>query len=308
MSGVDVVDVVDVVDEVDEVDDPDDPAINGTVPVGIVVIGARGRLGRLVLDEVQARIGVVLVGAVGRTVSPDDALAHIAVDIAVGSDLGQVLEQVAARWPTQRVVVVDVATAGATAAHAAAAAAAGVPYVCASTGLADVDDVALTAAAALVPVLQASNLSPGAHLVALLAAQAARIMGPDADCEIVELHHHQKKDAPSGTALMLAEAVVDARAAQCAERGIAQRRVHARDGQAPRQPGDVGVVAVRGGDVVGEHTVMFFADGERVELTHKVSDRRIFAKGALDAATFLVGRAAGRYRMTDVLAARLSST
>ncbi len=297
-----VVDVVDVVDEVD------DPAINGMVPVGIVVIGARGRLGRLVLDEVQARIGVVLVGAVGRTgPSPDDAAAHIAVDIAVGSDLGQVLEHVAARWPTQRVVVVDVATAGATAAHAAAAAAAGVPYVCASTGLADVDDVALTAAAALVPVLQASNLSPGAHLVALLAAQAARIMGPDADCEIVELHHHQKKDAPSGTALMLAEAVVDARAAQCAERGIAQRRVHARDGQAPRQPGDIGVVAVRGGDVVGEHTVMFFADGERVELTHKVSDRRIFAKGALDAATFLVGRAAGRYRMSDVLAARLSS-
>jgi 4-hydroxy-tetrahydrodipicolinate reductase len=299
---VSVVDVVDVVDEVD------DPAINGMVPVGIVVIGARGRLGRLVLDEVQARIGVVLVGAVGRTgPSPDDAAAHIAVDIAVGSDLGQVLEHVAARWPTQRVVVVDVATAGATAAHAAAAAAAGVPYVCASTGLADVDDVALTAAAALVPVLQASNLSPGAHLVALLAAQAARIMGPDADCEIVELHHHQKKDAPSGTALMLAEAVVDARAAQCAERGIAQRRVHARDGQAPRQPGDIGVVAVRGGDVVGEHTVMFFADGERVELTHKVSDRRIFAKGALDAATFLVGRAAGRYRMSDVLAARLSS-
>ena len=295
----------------DVVDEVDDPAINGKVPVGIVVIGARGRLGRLVLDEVQARIGVVLVGAVGRTVSPDDAAAHIAahiaVDIAVGSDLGQVLEHVAARWPTQRVVVVDVATAGATAAHAAAAAAAGVPYVCASTGLADVDDVALTAAAALVPVLQASNLSPGAHLVALLAAQAARIMGPDADCEIVELHHHQKKDAPSGTALMLAEAVVDARAAQCAERGIAQRRVHARDGQAPRQPGDVGVVAVRGGDVVGEHTVMFFADGERVELTHKVSDRRIFAKGALDAATFLVGRAAGRYRMSDVLAARLSS-
>ena len=297
MSGVDGVDVV------------DDPAINGTVPVGIVVIGARGRLGRLVLDEVQARIGVVLVGAVGRTgPSPDDAAAHIAVDIAVGSDLGQVLEHVAARWPTQRVVVVDVATAGATAAHAAAAAAAGVPYVCASTGLSDVDHAALTAAAATVPVLQASNLSPGAHLVAMLAAQAARIMGPDADCEVVEVHHNQKKDAPSGTALLLADAVVDARAAQCAERGIAQRRVHARDGQAPRQPGDVGVVAVRGGDVVGEHTVTFFADGERVELAHKVSDRRIFAKGALDAAAFLVGRAAGRYRMSDVLAARLSST
>ena len=281
-------------------------AIDDTVEtgaLGIVLIGARGRLGRMVLDEVQARVGVVLVGAVHHTSVSSDPDA----DIALGSDVATVLRNVAARWPGQAVAVVDVATAGA-ADHAAAAATAGVPYVCATTGLDVAAYTAIAAAATKVPVLQASNLSPGAHLVALLAGQAARIMGPDADCEIVEVHHNKKKDAPSGTALMLADAVADGRADQCAARNLGQRRVHARDGLSPRQPGDIGVVAVRGGDVVGEHTVSFFVEGERVELTHKVSDRRIFARGALDAAAFLVGRPAGRYQMIDVLSARLSSS
>jgi len=280
----------------------EDTAEKGSL--GIVIIGARGRLGRMVLDEVQARVGVVLVGAVHHTGVSSDPDA----DIALGSDVGTVLRNVAARWPGQAVVVVDVATAGATAVHATAAAAAGVPYVCATTGLNGADHAAIAAAALNVPVLQASNLSPGAHLVALLAGQAARILGPDADCEIVEVHHNKKKDAPSGTALMLADAVADGRADQCAARNLDQRRVHARDGLSPRQPGDIGVVAVRGGDVVGEHTVTFFAEGERVELIHKVSDRRIFARGALDAAAFLVARSAGRYQMVDVLSARLSSS
>ncbi len=275
-----------------------------TGALGIVLIGARGRLGRMVLDEVQARVGVVLVGAVHHTSVSSDPDA----DIALGSDVASVLRNVAARWPGQAVAVVDVATAGATADHVAAAAAAGVPYVCATTGLDGAAHTAIAAAATRVPVLQASNLSPGAHLVALLAGQAARILGPDADCEIVEVHHNKKKDAPSGTALMLADAVADGRADQCAARQLGQRRVHARDGLSPRQPGDIGVVAVRGGDVVGEHTVSFFVEGERVELIHKVSDRRIFARGALDAAAFLVGRPAGRYQMMDVLSARLSSS
>jgi hypothetical protein len=148
------------------------------------------------------------------------------------------------------------------------------------------------------PVLQAANLSPGAHLVAMLSTTAARAMG-DADVEIVEVHHRKKKDAPSGTALMLARAVQEGR-------GAPSRLVKARDGDTPRQQGDIGVVAVRGGDVVGEHTVTFFVDGERVELVHRVSDRGIFARGALLAARFLVGRPAGRVTMQDVLRARLA--
>jgi len=270
-------------------DEPEDVDVSGAA-LGVVVIGARGRLGRLVLDEVQARTGVVLVGAVNRS-----GLFSNGGSVVVDRDLATVLAR--CRRPTGGLVVIDVATAGATAAHAAACAAAGVPYVCATTGLGDADQTAIAAAAAAIPVLVAANLSPGAHLVALLATQAARAMA-EADAEIVEVHHRKKKDAPSGTALMLADAVAAGRAGQ-------QRRVLAREGEALRQPGDIGVVAVRGGDVVGEHTITFFVDGERVELAHKVSDRRIFARGALDAAAFLVGRQAGRYEMRDVLAARL---
>ena len=123
----------------------------------------------------------------------------------------------------------------------------------------------------------------------------------DADAEVVEIHHRKKKDAPSGTALMLAEAITAGRAASTS------RMVRSRDGDdCLRQPGDIGIVAVRGGDVVGEHTVSFFAEGERVELVHKVSDRRIFASGALDAASWLVTRGPGRYGMPDVLKSRLA--
>ncbi len=262
-------------------------------PLCVVVVGARGRLGRLILDEVQARVGVILVGAVNRSGPSSDANAVV----AVGADLADVLD----RCPKRARVVIDVATAGATAAHAAACAAAGTAYVCASTGISDDDKAALDAAAEKVPVIWAPNLSPGAHLVALLAKQAATIMA-DADAEIVEVHHKKKKDAPSGTALMLADAVAAGRKGE-------QRQVLAREGEALRQAGDIGVIAVRGGDVVGEHSVMFFGDGERVELSHKVSDRRIFATGALDAAEFLGAlETPGRYQMTDVLAARLSLT
>lgn len=269
-------------------DEDEDTVVDGSV-LGIVVVGARGRLGRLVLDEIQARTGVMLRGAVNRSgLTSDDGAA-----VVVGRDLASVIAQCRQR----PLVVVDVATAGATAAHARACAEAGVPYVCATTGLSVEDKVAIDAAARAVPVLVAANLSPGAHLIALLATQAAKVMA-DADAEIVEVHHRKKKDAPSGTALMLADAVAAGR------RGN-QRRVVARDGDAPRQQGDIGVVAVRGGDVVGEHTITFFVDGERVELAHKVSDRSIFARGALDAAAFLVGKGPGRLEMRDVLAARL---
>ena len=173
------------------------------------------------------------------------------------------------------------------------------PYVCATTGMQDEDNVALDIASNTIPVLVASNLSPGAHLVALLTQQAAQVM-LDADAEVVEIHHRKKKDAPSGTALMLAEAIVAGRSASTS------RMVRSRDGgDCTREAGDIGIVAVRGGDVVGEHTVSFFAEGERVELVHKVSDRRIFATGAIDAASWIVKQAPGRYGMPDVLKSRL---
>jgi 4-hydroxy-tetrahydrodipicolinate reductase len=234
----------------------------------LVVIGARGRLGALIVAAGQGA-GVDVVG-VGR-----------------GDDLGAAVKDG---------VVVDVSTPGSTRAHVAACVAARAPLLIGTTGLSADDVAAVDEAAGAIPILVAANLSPGAHLVALLAAQAARAMR-EADVEIVEVHHKKKKDAPSGTALMLAAAVERARGGA--------RIVTARQGEALRQAGDIGVVAVRGGDVVGEHTVSFFVEGERVELAHKVSDRAIFARGALLAARFLSTSKPGRYQMTDVLAAAM---
>jgi 4-hydroxy-tetrahydrodipicolinate reductase len=239
----------------------------------LVVVGARGRLGSLVVAA--ARAAGIDVTDVGRT----DDLAAVLAGRGTGT------------------VVVDVALPGQVDARVRACAQAGVPVVVATTGLSAVELAAIDEAARTIPVLQAANLSPGAHLAALLSTMAARAM-PDADVEVVEVHHRKKKDAPSGTALMLVRAVEEGR-------GPAPRVVKARDGDAPRMPGDIGIVAVRGGDVVGEHTVSFFVDGERVEIAHKVSDRSIFARGALLAAGFLVGRAPGRVTMQDVLRARV---
>jgi 4-hydroxy-tetrahydrodipicolinate reductase len=243
----------------------------------LVVVGARGRLGSLVCAA--ARVQGVAVTEVGR-----------------GDDLAAILEAVPAA-DRSGTVVADVALPGQVAERVVACAAAGLPVVVATTGLSAAEQVAVEHASCAVPVLQAANLSPGAHLAALLSGLAAKAT-PDADVEIIELHHRRKKDAPSGTALMLARAVNDAR-------GDGARFVTSRDGDAPRQAGDIGIVAVRGGDIVGEHTVTFFVDGERIEIAHKVSDRGIFARGALMAAHFLVGRAPGRVTMQDVLRARV---
>ena len=241
----------------------------------LVVVGARGRLGSLIVAHGR-QVGVDVV-EVGRA---------------------DVLADRLAACPVQGTCVVDVALPGQVDVRVAACAAAGLPVVVATTGLSAVEEAAVDAVAGRVPVLQAANLSPGAHLAALLSTMAARAM-PDADVEVVEVHHRRKKDAPSGTALMLVRAVEEGR-------GPAPRVVKAREGEALRQAGDVGVVAVRGGDVVGEHTVMLFVDGERVEIAHRVSDRGIFARGAWMAAGFLVGRPPGRVSMQDVLRARLA--
>ncbi len=241
----------------------------------IIVVGAGGRLGRLVVDEVNARAS--LLGVVDRNGPP---LAAVLAGVSDKSN----------------VVVIDVATAGSTALHARVCfQEARVAYLCATTGLSDDDRRELNIAAGFVPVLHAANLSVGAHLVARLAAEAARAL-PGAEVEIVEVHHSKKRDAPSGTALMLADAVANARNTPDA------RRVLAREGEALRREGDIGVVAVRGGNVVGEHTVTLFVGSERIELAHKVQDRSVFAAGAVTAAQFLVGKAPGLYSMSDVVA------
>ncbi len=266
--------------------------------VGIVVPGVFGRMGRLVAlaardDERHALVGGTLKGD-----RPE-----------VGHDLGLALERgptgrtihatlaeaLAAPLPlqTRGTVVIDFTTPGNGRAHAGACRAHGAAWVVGTTGLTPDDTLAIEEAARSVPVLVSANMSVGAHLVAELAARAARVL-EGADVEVVELHHRKKKDAPSGTALMMARAVAEAR-------GQGEVLRTARTGEAPRAAGEIGVLAVRGGDVVGEHTVYLFVDGERVELAHRVSDRGMFARGALRAARFLAAARPGLYAMKDVL-------
>lgn len=266
---------------------------------GIVVPGLLGRMGRLVARAACADPRFVLVGATVRAGRAD-----------LGADVGEVLgegsmghrvcsalpEALAAATEAEHgpVVVVDFTTPGNATAHAEACAARGVAMVVGTTGLLPDDKAALEAAARTIPVLVSANMSVGAHLVAQLAGQAARTL-EHADVEVVELHHKRKRDAPSGTALMMARAVAAARGAPSPLRT-------SRTGDALRTDGEIGVFAVRGGDVVGEHTVYLFVDGERVELTHRATDRSIFATGALRAAAWLAGAKPGLYSMADVLA------
>ncbi len=190
-------------------------------------------------------------------------------------------------------VVIDFTAPAATVQHAEWCAANGVGMVIGTTGLSDADLAALDTHAASIPIVQAPNMSVGVNALCALIDQAARMLGGDYDIEIIEAHHRHKKDAPSGTALRLLQVLLDARGGD---------PVFERHGDiGARKPDEIGVQTVRGGDVVGEHTVFFFGEGERLELTHRATDRGIFAAGAVRAATWVAGRKAGRYSMADVL-------
>jgi 4-hydroxy-tetrahydrodipicolinate reductase len=212
------------------------------------------------------------IGALGVAASPDVASALLGAE-----------------------VVIDFSTASAVPGLLAAAARQGVAVMSGTTGLDAAGEAALERAAALVPVLWAPNTSLGIQVLADLVEEAVRRLGPAFDVEVLELHHRRKIDAPSGTALRLARA---------AKAGRAELdEVHARDGNVgPRKSEELGVVAVRGGDVIGDHTVFLLGQGERLELTHRASSRELFAQGALAAARFVCGKPAGRYVLKDVLA------
>lgn len=196
-------------------------------------------------------------------------------------------------------VVIDFTHASAVAAQARALAAARTGWVLGTSGLSAEDEAAAAEAARVIPVVYAANFAPGVNLVLALAEQMARALPGDSyDAEIVEMHHRQKVDAPSGTAMGLARAVA-------AGRGVALTDVmesgrHGHTG--PRKPGAIGMAALRGGQVVGEHTLLFASGSEHIALTHRAFDRRVFATGAVRAALWLEGRAPGLFSMRDVLA------
>lgn len=260
-----------------------------------VLIGATGRMGvnivRLLPQFPQLRL-------CGATASEHSAALGEDVTARVGLPPGDVRIS-AALPPLLRGagLAIDFSTAAAAAANVAACVAAGVPLLLGTTGLAAELAVPLSLAAERIALLVAPNTSLGLNLLLNLAQTAARALPAAYDIEIVEAHHRQKADAPSGTALALGAAVAEARGG-----ALESMAVYARQGVVgAREPGQIGIVSLRGGDVVGEHEVQFLGEGERLVLRHSVSDRSVFARGALMAGQWLARQVPGRYRMSDVL-------
>ena len=257
------------------------------------ILGATGRMGQALVARVAAAEDLVLGAAVVRPGSPD-----------VGRELFDVrLDDTPDRAAAACDVLIDFTLPMALEANLSAAMAHGTPMVIGTTGLNAGQDRAVAEAAERLALVHAANYSSGVTLLRRLAAIAAGALDATYDVEILEAHHRHKQDAPSGTALALGEAVAAARGVTLEACGV-----YAREGiTGPRQSGEIGFQALRGGDIVGEHTVMLAGDGERMEISHRASSRDTFASGALRAARWLIGKPAGRYDMEDVLGLRSPS-
>jgi 4-hydroxy-tetrahydrodipicolinate reductase len=262
----------------------------------IGVLGCAGRMGRAVIGQVLAAEGCTLAGGVEQGGHP--ALGQDLGVLAGQGALGIAASANAAALIEAADVVIEFSAAAATAAHAALAAECGTGHVIGTTGLSEEQEQAIRAAARRTAVMRAANMSLGVNLLLGLTEQVARALGPEAfDIEIVETHHRHKVDAPSGTALALGQAAARGRGVDLS--AVADR---GRDGlTGARKAGAIGFAALRGGDVVGDHIVLFAGAGERVELAHRATDRRIYARGAVTAARWLHGRPPGLYGMADVL-------
>lgn len=276
-----------------------------TATTDIIVLGARGRMGRMVLKACAQRIrstvpgeapALRVIGAIEPPGSPHlgQPSGVDGIDVAFSSDLEPLLGAGA--------VVIDFSAPEASMAALAAVRRKGAAMVICTTGFSAAQKAEIDAAAGEVSLVMAPNMSVGVTLMFRVAEMVAKVLGPDFDVEIVEAHHNQKKDAPSGTALGFAEAVARGRQVKLSEKAN-----YGREGLVGARPrGEIGIHAVRGGDIVGDHTVLFAGDGERIELKHMAHSRMTFAQGAVKAALFLrpAGKAAkgpGLYTMFDVL-------
>ncbi len=265
----------------------------------VVVIGAAGRMGRLLVSGLLRDPTMKLAGAVELPDCP--LLGQDAGTIAGLPACGVALTADLAAAAKQADTVIDFSAAESALPNARLAAAAGCAVVLGTTGLRAADKATLAALVqAGAKIVCAPNMSIGVNLLFHLCDQVARRLGPDYDIEVVEMHHNQKKDAPSGTAVRLGEILATASGL---DYPTAVR--HGRDGMVgARTKKEIGMHAVRGGDVVGDHTVIFATGGERIELAHKASSRETFARGALRAVKFLATAQPGLYDMQDVLGLR----
>jgi len=261
----------------------------------IAVMGAAGRMGRELVRAIAAQPGCSVSGATetaGSSMLGEDIgeLAGLErLGIPVTSDAASVIAAADA--------IVDFTVPKASMEFARLAAKSGTAHIIGTTGFDAASEAAIAEAAKKTAIVKAGNMSLGVNLLVALTKQVAAALGNDFDIEIVEMHHRMKVDAPSGTALMLGDAAASGR-----KIALADHSVRARDGHTgPRKLGDIGFATLRGGSVVGDHTVIFAGEGERIELTHRAADRGIFARGAVKAALWAKGRAPGLYAMTDVL-------
>lgn len=264
--------------------------------IGLVVVGANGRMGQALIRAIQAINGAHLVGAIARPGSP--FLGRDAGEVAGVGNLGVAITDDPLPVFAKAQGVLDFTTPATSVDYAGLAAQARIAHVIGTTGFSNDENEKLLAAARHATIVKSGNMSLGVNLLSGLVKKAAQALGPeDFDIEILEMHHKHKVDAPSGTALLLGEAAALGRAVN-----LKQNSVRVRDGHTgPREQGTIGFATLRGGSVIGDHDVILAGEGERITLSHHAQDRSIFARGAVKAALWAHGKKPGLYSMLDVL-------
>ena len=269
------------------------PANTKIINVG--VIGAGGRMGRMLIEAVNDNPQTTLNAAIERQGSSlvgadaGEVAAIGRLNVQIVDDLKSVVDDID--------VLIDFSLPDATEQNMQICAEHSVAMVIGTTGFNEQQEQVLAKASEQVAIVYAGNYSTGVNLSLKLLGMAAKAFGADADVEVIEAHHKHKIDAPSGTAYMMAEAVAEARG-----QNLKEVAIYGREGQTgEREAGTIGIHAIRGGEIIGDHTVMFIADGEVVEITHRARARMTFAAGAVRAATWIIQQSAGQYNMQDVL-------
>ncbi len=261
----------------------------------LIVAGASGRMGRTLVRAIAETKGVTLCGALEQSGSP--MLGRNASDLAGVGGQDILLTDDAERLMRQADGIIDFTAPSATVEHAVLAAKVGIVHVIGTTGFSADDEARIAEAAKRAIIVKSGNMSLGVNLLAALVKRVAKTLDEDFDIEVVEMHHNKKVDAPSGTALLLGHAAAEGRGVD-----LEKTSVRSRDGHTgARKAGDIGFATLRGGTVVGDHTVIFAGTAERLELSHRAEDRMIFARGAVKAALWANGKKPGLYSMADVL-------
>lgn len=265
-------------------------------PMRLVVVGAGGRMGKALIRAIEENPQTVLAGAIVRENSP--LIGQDAGEMAGAGKNGIIISSDPLPVFAEAEGVLDFTAPSSSLDYAALAAQARIVHVNGTTGFSTSDDEQILAAARHATIIKSGNMSLGVNLLAALVEQAARALGPDTfDIEIFEMHHKHKVDAPSGTALLLGEAAAEGR-----DINLADHSVRVRDGHTgARENGTIGFASLRGGSVIGEHSVIFAGAAERITLSHQAQDRAVFAQGAVAAALWGRGKKPGLYSMRDVL-------